>query len=919
MQDYIYSVIGLIAIVIHLIINFNVMFKPEHFKLQKASANYRYLMIAIFVYYITDVLWGFFAGLNWIPQLFLDTTIYYVAMSSAIVFYYRYIVEYLGFDGWRASVFKNFGAGFFILENLCLIINFFYPCFFWFDANDAYIAGPIRYLALWIQVVMFAFSTIVTGMNVFQLTNEKVARKRQLAIFFFSLIMFIAILFQERYPLLPFYALGCLLGSCVLHEYVVGDELEEYQEMLKQEKNKLEDYSGQLSSYKRAVLSDALISLEVNLSKDVLYFGIWKDDNKQEVPLQQIIGLSIPCSYDRYVKIWNEHFVKTVDSVLFEGRTDREYLLDSFDKGRTEVTFDYEAKTISGRNVWLRRNIAMIKNKAGDVLAYTSVKDITELVEQAKREEAYIRSLATDYDSIVIIGYEENKYDDKVILHSRVSDELASLIDEETANEVHYSKKLDLMLKFIHPEDREPFYAATRRERSNEFFKENKTNIVNFRIMKPDDSYLYYQFRIVSLKDDSGKLIGQIATMRNIDAEIRREIDAKEEMKKAKIAAEAANLAKSTFLFNMSHDIRTPMNAIIGFTDIAEKHIDDQDRVKEALGKVKMASDHLLTLINDVLDMSRIESGTVKIEEEAVCLGTANDNLFNLLDGSAEAKNIHFTVRIDPSVSHHWFYADRLRMMRVLMNVISNSVKYTKPGGKIDMLAEELPCEKEGYAHYRYTISDTGIGMSKEFLAHIFEPFSRAESATKSGIIGTGLGMAITKSLVELMGGTITVESKLNVGTTVRMDFENRIAEPVLPKSEIPEGKFVNLKGKKILLVEDNELNREIATEILTEEGIIIDTAEDGDVAVEKMRYAEAGQYDLILMDIQMPRMNGYEATRAIRKLPDPYAAGIPIIAMTANAFSEDKENAFEAGMNGHIAKPIDVPVLLDTLSDIFS
>ena len=916
MQDYLYSVIGLIAIAVQLIINFKVMFSPDPNKIQKAAGKYRWLMISIFVYYITDVLWGFLAGLKWLPELFLDTTIYFVAMSSAIVCFSRYIVEYLEMQDWRAKFFEWFGTGFFILNSLFLIVNFFYPCYFWIDDAGAYTAGLIRYIGLWIQVAMFSFASIIIGIEVSK--SHGVRKKRHLAIFFTSLVMTGAIVFQERFPLLPFYAFGCLLGSCILNVYVAGDELEEYREMLRTEKEKLEDYSGQLSNYKRAVLSDALISLEANLSKDELYFGVWKDDNWNAIPLKDIIGLTVPCSYDQYIQIWNSEFVDDVDRSSFSGSTDRMYLLELFSKGKRDVTFDYEAKTINGKRAWLRRSIAMIKDKSGDVIAYTSVKDISKLVEQTKREEAYIRSLATEYDSIVIVELGEDKYNDKVILHSRISDNLAALIDEETVNEEYYSMKLDHMLKFVHPDDRDNFYRNTRREHLLQLYAENKKNIVDFRIIKPDNSYLYYQIRFIPIKDEDGNFIGHIACMRNIDDEIRREFGVRQELEDAKIAAEAANQAKSTFLFNMSHDIRTPMNAIIGFTNIAEKHIDDQERVKEALGKVKMASEHLLTLINDVLDMSRVESGTVKIAEEPVCIETAKENLFGLLNGSAEAKNILFSSRIDNSVTHHWFYADRLRMMSVLMNIISNSVKYTKPGGKIDLIAEELPCEKEGYAHYRYTVTDTGIGMSEEFLAHVFEPFSRAESATRSGIIGTGLGMAITKSLVELMGGTIAIESELNVGTTVRMDFENRIAESVSLKSEIPEGKFVNLKGKKVLLVEDNELNREIATEILKEEGIIISTAEDGDIAVEMMRNAEKGQYDLVLMDIQMPKMNGYDATRAIRKLSAPYAAAIPIIAMTANAFSEDKQNAYEAGMNGHIAKPIDVPELLNTLSKIF-
>ncbi len=389
------------------------------------------------------------------------------------------------------------------------------------------------------------------------------------------------------------------------------------------------------------------------------------------------------------------------------------------------------------------------------------------------------------------------------------------------------------------------------------------------------------------------------------------------ELISAKEAANAANDAKTMFLFNMSHDIRTPMNAIIGFTNMANKHIDDRERVQDCLGKVKSSSEHLLSLINDVLDMSRVEAGRITIDKQPVCIDSVKENLFGMLGTSAESKNITFEFDVDSSVVHHWVYADRLCTIRVLTNIVSNSVKYTKSGGKVNITVSEMLCYKEGYAHLRYTVSDTGIGMSKEFLEHIFEPFSRAESATKSGVTGTGLGMSITKSLVELMDGTIRIESEQGKGTTVILDFDERIAEPVDNTIEINKISEDVLKGKKILLVEDNELNKEIATDILTEEGVIVDTAEDGDIAVEKIKNSADGQYDMILMDIQMPRMNGYDATRAIRSLQNEKKAMIPIVAMTANAFDEDKQNAYDAGMNGHVAKPVEVPKLLKTISDI--
>ncbi len=914
MQDYLYSVIGLIAVVIQLIINFKVMFMPEPRRGQKAAGRYRLLMIAFFAYYITDAMWGILAGMNRIPALFIDTTIYYIAMASAIVCFYRYIAEYLEMQGALSKIFNYFGFAFFVLENIFLIINFFYPCFFWFDSNDAYTAGIVRYIALWVQVAMFAFSSLVTFVKAVNTNGNK---KRHLAIFFFSLIMLVAILFQEKYPLLPFYAMGCLLGSVVLHVYVLGDELEEYRGMLYAEKEKLEDTTDKLANYKRAVLSDALVSLEVNLSRNELYYGVWKDDTGRIVSIKDIIGLETPCNYNEYIRVWNEKFVKNDTNAASLDIAETESLLEKFANGLTDVTFDYEAKTISGRKTWLRRSVCMTQNQSGDIIAFTNVKDISALVEQNKRDEAYLRALATEYDSIAIIGIEADKADDKVLLHSRISEQMESLIDEETASELYYTRKLELMLKFVYPEDRESFKENTRRENVLASFDKGCTHVVDFRIGKADNSYIYYQLRFVPLRNEDGDLVGTIACMRDIDAEIRKEFGIRRELEDAKIAAEAANRAKSMFLFNMSHDIRTPMNAIIGFTDIAEKHIDDKARVLESLDKVKLSSEHLLSLINDVLDMSRVESGVVKIEEEPCCIDIVRDNLFSILNGSALEKNILFTSEIDDSVTHHWLYADRVQMMRVLTNIISNSVKYTAPGGKISLVAKELACEKEGYARYCYIVNDNGIGMSEEFIKHVFEPFSRAESATKSGVVGTGLGMAITKSLVELMGGTIAIESKLGKGTTVTMEFENRISEPVLISVDADKTTVQNLSGKHVLLVEDNELNREIAEELFEDAGMIVDSATDGDEAVQKMSEAPDGLYDLILMDIQMPHMNGYDATRAIRALPGEYTSSVPIIAMTANAFEEDKKNAFDAGMNGHVAKPVDVAKLLKTLSDV--
>ena len=526
-----------------------------------------------------------------------------------------------------------------------------------------------------------------------------------------------------------------------------------------------------------------------------------------------------------------------------------------------------------------------------------------------------------------------------------------------------------------------------------------------------------------------------------------------EQNRKLEIALQhegAANRAKREFLFNMSHDIRTPMNAIIGFTSLAATHIDNREQVLDYLKKISTSSQHLLSLINDVLDMSRIESGKVKIEEKAVHLPDLVHDVRSIIQPNVAAKRL--SLFIDTmDIEDEDIITDPLRLNQILLNILSNAIKFTPTGGMISIRIAQKNGAPKGCVCYEFRIKDNGIGMSEEFQKHIFEEFSREESSTVSGIQGTGLGMSITKNIVDLMGGTIALTSEpgkgsefivtlcftrsgqkaepkqlpqleglralvadddtntcLNVSTMlskigmrpewtisgkeavirtkyaveqgdefsvyiidwlipdmngieivrqIRKVIGNRcpiiiltaydwadiedearaagvtafcekplflselrrvLAEPfhAEPASEPAHPTAADLKGKKLLLVEDNELNREIALEILKEAGFVVDTAEDGAVAVQKIKQAAPGQYDLILMDIQMPNLDGYEATRQIRALPDAEKANIPIFAMTANAFEEDRQNALAAGMNGHIAKPLDVPHLLRVLAD---
>lgn len=392
-------------------------------------------------------------------------------------------------------------------------------------------------------------------------------------------------------------------------------------------------------------------------------------------------------------------------------------------------------------------------------------------------------------------------------------------------------------------------------------------------------------------------------------------------LRNALSSAEHANRAKTAFLNNMSHDIRTPMNAIIGFTSLAAEHLDDREIIRDYLEKISTSGKHLLSLINDVLDMSRIESGSVKIEKTNVHLPDIIEDLKTIILEGVRAKQQKLLIKMQ-DVVHEDIITDKLRLTQVLLNIISNAVKFTPVGGTIHILVEEKASQKAGYAVYSFRIKDNGIGMSKEFQEHVFDSFARERTVTESGITGTGLGMAITKNIVDLMGGTIHLTSKQGEGSefivTLECELANKTVQDKQSSCPKAEKKHLDYSGKKVLLVEDNELNREIATEILKSLGMKVDCAADGMEAVEIMSSEAGNQYDMIFMDIQMPKMDGYTATREIRTLNDSKKANIPILAMTANAFDEDRKKAIKAGMNGHIAKPIDVNVILQNLDRIF-
>ena len=386
-------------------------------------------------------------------------------------------------------------------------------------------------------------------------------------------------------------------------------------------------------------------------------------------------------------------------------------------------------------------------------------------------------------------------------------------------------------------------------------------------------------------------------------------------LEKAAEAALSANRAKSTFLFNMSHDIRTPMNAIIGYVELVKRNLNKPEKLAEYMNNISNCGQKLLSLLNNVLDLARIENNNTVVEESIEDIGDTISSCITMFRNEAEKKNQ--TLNYSQEFKDTYVYIDSGHLSEILMNILSNAVKYTGNGGSISVSARQEKSDTEGWCKIVVSVADTGIGMSEEFQKHIFEAFARERSSTLSGIEGAGLGMVIVKKLVDMMGGTITVESRIGAGSNFTVSIPCRVSskeEAQAKRADSVIDKTI-FAGKRILLTEDNDLNAEIATELLTEEGIEIERAADGVECIEMLEKSEPGYYDIILMDIQMPVMNGYEAALKIRRIDDKAKAEIPIIAMTANAFSEDKDKALEVGMNDHVPKPIDMNVVLPAIA----
>ena len=758
----------------------------------------------------------------------------------------------------------------------------------------------------------------------------------------------------------------------------------------------------------------------------------------------QILG------FESKEKLLEAGFDLVAASVVEEDREALQECIEDLQKEGDSVSIEYRIRHKSGDIRHIMGNVKLIREN-GELLYQRFLLDCTAQKLQEKQNERrqmeLVRALSIDYNLACYFDLDTGKGQ---LLRDDDSEYMFGDIFE---GDISLEESMGCYIaEFVHEEDREMVRDASSPGRIRQELEEKLQHYVNYRALDKE-GMRYFQVKAVragTWEENHGIVLG----FRSVDDEIRNEMEKKRLLEDALMQANRASKAKSVFLSNMSHDIRTPMNAIVGFTALAITHIDHREQVEEYLKKIMTSGNHLLSLINDVLDMSRIESGKIRLEEKPCCLPDILHELRNILQADVRAKQLELYMDA-MDVWDEEICCDKLRLNQVLLNLLSNSVKYTGAGGIVSMRVAEKPGAPAGYANYEFLIKDNGIGMSEEFVAHIFEPFEREENSTISGIQGTGLGMAITKNIVDMMNGTIEVKSEQGVGTEFRAMFtfklqttekqSHTIAELrncralvvdddfntcdsvsymlqqigmraewtlsgkeavlrtrqaqmrgdsycvyiidwLLPDmngvevtrriwkemgDEVPvivltaydwadiedEAKEAGVtafcskplffselrsclqsvinaeeepdRGResvpvrrhtgRILLAEDVDLNQEIAVAILGDAGFNTEVAENGKVAVEMLSRSEPGYYQLVLMDVQMPVMNGYEAAKAIRSLENRRLAEIPIIAMTANAFEEDKKEALASGMNGHIAKPIDVNNLFETLDRVLS
>ena len=571
---------------------------------------------------------------------------------------------------------------------------------------------------------------------------------------------------------------------------------------------------------------------------------------------------------------------------------------------------EYRILTKKGNMRYVEDYGHFLKTNVGDIF-YVFITDSTEKTAKRRQEHAerleVIEGLSVNYDSILYIDLDTDS-----VTPYRMSERLSKQFDGEMHSKSYSWVANDFVTSWVHPDDQERLRMMLSAENIRKTLADNRSFFVNFKCVFNEETQ-YMQLRIVDVKN-TGHVSQVVLGSRNISEEFKQEMQQKILLENALRESKLAHLAKNAFLSNVSHDMRTPLNALFGYLQLAKKNLGDQTALEASLDKVNNAGKQLLDLVDKVLEITYLESQDFKLKEEACNLKEITTAIFEEQLPAARKKNIKMSIE-HRNVVHPNVYTDIEQLKQILVNLVNNAVKYTGNGGNIAFIIEEDASTSAEFASYHFSVRDTGIGIAQESLEKIYEPFERENNSTQSGVFGSGLGLTIAKQVTDSMGGTITTESKIGVGSTFTVNLSFKLSGGTNEAdSDIDVESY--LKGKKILLVEDNELNLEIATELLEDLGLTVEPAENGKVAVDKIKNSQPHEFLFVLMDIQMPIMDGWQATEGIRNLPNPILANIPIIALSANAFDSDKRQSAKSGMNAHLNKPIDIAALLNSIKN---
>ncbi len=1031
-----YSAIGLLAVLLLFIVNWDILHNPRVSYKKKAWHVYRRFLLAVLMYYIVDIVWGIFESQKMATLLFSDTTLYFVAMAVGVFFWAEFTVVYLEENNRLGSLLVS--AGFIIagLITLLSIVNIFIPILFTVDGDSVYHALPARYVLLAVQIIFLLLISLYAFSQMRKLDRGSVKRRRYHILVSFGLIMAIFLFAQLWFPEFPLYAIAYMLGTSLLHSFVANDEKEEYERGLEE-------------AEKITELKETITSLLNNMPG----LNFTKDAKTGEY-------LACNQAFAAYAnKPDPDSVTGLTDAELFDAETAAHFVHD--DKIALSMSAPYifyeEVTDAAGNARQLQTTKYKYKDTAGRLCVLGMCQDVTDLVriqhENAMTKEAYesavsagliytqiAQTLARDYTDLFYVNCDTEEF-----IEYRLGED-GSALTERRRGWHFFSDCKEELSESVYPEDRNAFLKAMKRKTLMKALRRKDTFVMNYRQMT-GDSTVYVRMNVSLMNDVRFIIVG----ITDVDAEMREAMAKSEALAEALSAAENASRAKTSFLSNLSHEIRSPMNAIIGLDALALKNENLDAKTRENLEKIGKSANHLLALINDILEMSRLESGRTVLRREVFSLGSLLEQLNGLFGGKCREKGLSYICRM-PEKTEDSYIGDDGKLREALANLLSNAVKFTEAPGSVTLTAEQVATGGEK-ATLRFSVKDTGIGIEEEFLPRLFEPFGQDDIGHKTRYGSTGLGLAITKRIVEMMDGEITVKSKKGVGTEFvvelrleicdregtdksfevdltamsvlvvddnpidaeharsmleevgirpdmaqsgaealhRMEVQHELRKPynlVLMDWQMPgmngletsaeirkefgdestivfmtsynwddiqeeaqkigvhsflekplspvkileeferiarrgnmalsaEKKRAEIKGRHILLAEDMEINAEILMDSLAIDDIRVDHAENGAVVVEMFANSMPGTYSAILMDVRMPVLDGLEATEAIRALDRPDAKKIPIIALTANAFDEDVQSSLAAGMNAHLAKPVNTELLYQTLGEL--